>query len=161
MRKNLIALTFMLPLLSPAAAQAPPPIPGVVKVGVLGCALSPTIGLIVGSLQAMQCQFTPDGPFPPEIYAGTFGTLGLDVGVTFAQGLAWAVYAPTAGPPQGALAGVYGGPSAEVGLGLGVGANLLFGGSARSYALQPVSVSGEVAVNVSVGVSGMQLRWVR
>ena len=29
-----------------------------------------------------------------------------------------------------------------------------------TYALQPVSLSGEVALNVSVGVSTIELRWV-
>lgn len=153
------ALCLLALIASPAIAQVPPPPPGV-KVGLLSCSLSPTIGLVLGSIQTMNCTFTPDGPYPPEIYTGTFGTLGVDVGVTFAQGLAWAVYAPTAGYPAGALAGIYGGPSAEIGVGVGVGANILFGGSGRSYALQPVSLSGEVAVNLSVGVSTIQLRWV-
>jgi hypothetical protein len=134
--------------------------PNGVKVGVLTCTLSPTIGLVVGSLQRMNCRFAPDGPFPPEIYTGTFGTLGVDVGITVAQDLAWAVYAPTSGPTAGALAGTYVGPSAEAGVALGVGANILFGGSGRSYALQPVSLSGEVAVNVSVGLSTIELRWI-
>lgn len=78
--------------------------------------------------------------------------------MTLAQGLAWQVYAPTAGPLNGALAGTYVGPSGEIGV--GVGANILFGGSGRSYALQPVSLSGEVALNVSVGISTIELRWV-
>lgn len=145
-----------------AQAQVPTP-PGVtgVNVGLLSCNLSPTIGLIVGSLQTMECRFAPAGPFPPEIYRGTFGTLGLDIGVTLAQGLAWQVYAPTAGPLNGALAGTYVGPSGEIGIGVGIGANILFGGSGRSYALQPVSLSGEVALNVSVGISTIELAWVR
>jgi hypothetical protein len=108
----------------------------------------------------MECRFAPAGPFPPEIYRGTFGTLGIDIGVTLAQGLAWQVYAPTAGPLNGALAGTYVGPSGEIGVGVGVGANILFGGSGRSYALQPVSLSGEVALNVSVGLSTVELSWV-
>jgi len=142
-------------------AQVPPP-PGVtgVNVGLLSCNLSPTIGLVFGSLQTMECRFAPAGPFPPEIYRGTFGTLGVDIGVTLAQGLAWQVYAPTAGPLNGALAGTYVGPSGEIGVGVGVGANIMFGGSGRSYALQPVSLSGEVALNVSVGLSTIELSWV-
>jgi hypothetical protein len=158
--------------MSPAArAQVPPPPPppgyvppppGMtgVKVGLLTCNLSPTIGLVIGSLQTMNCRFAPDGPFPQEIYTGTFGTLGADIGITLAQGLAWQVYAPAAGPLNGALAGTYVGPSAELGIGVGAGANMLFGGSERAYALQPVSLSGEVALNVSVGVSTIVLRWV-
>ena len=58
--------------------------------------------------------------------------------MTLAQGLAWQVYAPTAGPLNGALAGAYVGPSGEIGVGVGVGANILFGGNGRAYALQPV-----------------------
>jgi hypothetical protein len=33
-------------------------------------------------------------------------------------------------------------------------------GNARAYALQPVSLSGEVALNVSVGISTIELRWI-
>jgi hypothetical protein len=159
-RKILIGLTLMFGLISPVTAQMPPPGVNGVKVGMLGCTLSPTVGLIVGSLQTVNCRYTPDGPFTPEIYTGLFGTAGIDVGVVFGGGLAWAVYAPTAGPPQGALAGIYAGPSASAGIGVGAGANILFGGSGRSFALQPVSLTGEVAVNVSVGLSSLELRWV-
>ena len=140
----------------------PPPPPGVngVNVGMLSCNLSSTIGLVLGSLQRMDCRFAPAGPFPTEVYTGTFGTLGLDVGVTFAQGLAWQVYAPTTGPLNGALAGTYVGPSAEASVAVGVGANIMFGGSNRSYALQPVSLSGDAGVNLSLGISTIELRFV-
>lgn len=151
-------------LAGPANAQAPMPPPPApppgVKVGMLGCTLSPTIGLILGSLQKMDCRFTPDNGLPPEIYTGTYGTLGIDLGFTAAQGLAWGVYAPTNGPVPGALAGTYVGPSAEVSAGLGVGANVLFGGSQRSIALQPLSLSGDAGINVSAGISTIELRWV-
>lgn len=145
-----------------SVAQTPPP-PGVngVNTGLLSCMLSPTIGIVFGSLQTMECTYKPIGPYPAEVYSGTFGTLGLDIGVTLTQGLAWQVYSPTVGPLNGALAGTYVGPSAEIGVGVGVGANMLFGGNNRAYALQPVSLSGEVALNVSVGVSTIVLRWVR
>jgi hypothetical protein len=137
------------------AQMAPPPN---VKVGLLSCVLSPTIGLVVGSLQTMDCRFTPDGPYPVENYTGTFGTLGPDIGVTLLQGLAWGVYAPSDGPYPGALAGVYVGPSAEVSAVLGLGANILIGGSNRSFALQPVSLSGKLAINISIGISTIVLK---
>jgi hypothetical protein len=146
------ALVFFV---SPAQTQSPPPN---VKVGLLSCALSPTIGLVVGSLQTMDCRFTPEGAYPVENYTGTFGTLGIDIGVTLLQGLAWAVYAPTEGPQPGALAGTYIGPSAEVSAVLGLGANILVGGFNRSYALQPVSLSGKLAINLSVGISTIILK---
>ena len=73
----------------------------------------------------------------------------------------WAVLAPTAGPPPGALAGEYIGATGEVGMGLGAGVNVLIGGSGRSFALQPVSVEGSVALNVTLGLSHLQLRAAR
>ena len=72
--------------------------------------------------------------------------------------LAWAVFAPTQGIAAGALAGEYVGASGDIGLGLGVGANVLVGGSGRTIALQPLSVEGSVAVNVVLGVSMLKLR---
>jgi len=54
----------------------------------------------------------------------------------------------------------YVGASGDVALGLGVGANVLVGGSNRRFALQPVSVEGSVALDVTLGLSALQLRWV-
>ncbi len=44
-----------------------------------------------------------------------------------------------------------------MGVGVGVGSNMLFGGSGRSIALQPLSVEGSVGINLSLGVSGFTL----
>jgi hypothetical protein len=60
--------------------------------------------------------------------------------------------------PAGALAGEYVGVSGDIGIGAGVGANILMGGSGRTIALQPVSLEGSVAVNIALGVSGLKLR---
>lgn len=68
------------------------------------------------------------------------------------------MFAPTVGAAPGALAGEYVGASGDIGLGIGVGANVLIGGSGRTFALQPLSLEGSVAVNVSLGVSGLKLR---
>jgi len=155
MVKHRVALlAFVLMMAPPAAGQTPPG----TKVGMLACTLSPSIGFIVGSRQAMACRFNPDGPFPPEAYVGTITTIGLDIGITEGGALAWAVFAPTAGPPPGALAGEYVGATGEITAGVGVGANVLFGGSNRTIALQPVSVEGQVGVNLALGVSGLALR---
>ena len=144
-------------LVSPAFAQVPPPPPGL-KVGSLGCTMSPTIGLIFGAIQTISCVFTPDGPYPPEAYVGTFGTLGVDVGVVAAGGLAWGVYNGTSGPLVHALAGTYVGGSASAAAGLGAGVNVLFGGSNRTIALQPISVEGEAGLNVEAGISTLVLK---
>ena len=72
------------------------------------------------------------GSLPAEAYVGVMSTVGLDIGITAGGALAWGVFAPTAGPRRGALAGTYAGASGAVGVGVGVGANLLFGGTGRS-----------------------------
>ena len=151
------AFAMMVAFVPPAVGQTP----SSVKAGALTCKLSPSIGFIIASHQTMTCQFTPNAPHPPEFYTGTMNTIGLDIGVTAGGALAWAVFAPTEGPPPGALAGVFVGASGDVGLGVGAGANVLVGGSARTISLQPLSVEGEVGVNLALGVSGLTLVWVR
>ena len=159
MSKSLTAiasLAALVALASPLRAQSP----NWVKVGGLGCTMSPTIGLLVVSEQKLNCKFTPDGPYPPENYSGTMGTIGIDVGVIGGGLLAWAVYMPTQGPPQGLLAGTYGGASGSIALGVGAGANVLLGGSGRSVMLQPISVEGSVGIDITLGVSALTLQWI-
>jgi hypothetical protein len=153
----IVSLTALLTLTLPLLAQSP----NWVKVGGLGCTMSPTIGLLVVSEQKLNCKFTPDGPYPVENYTGTMGTVGIDVGVIGGGLLAWAVYMPTQGPPQGSLAGTYGGASGSIALGVGAGANVLLGGSGRSVMLQPISVEGSVGIEVTLGVSALTLQWMQ
>jgi len=152
-RIALILGAFAITAISPAAAQAPQG----TRAGVLTCNLAPSIGLIFGSQQRMACRFAPNGPYPPEAYVGIMNTIGLDIGITAGGVMAWGVIAPNAGPMRGKLAGKYVGASGSVGLGVGVGANVLFGGSNRSISLQPLSVEGSVGINLSLGVSGLTL----
>jgi hypothetical protein len=135
------------------------PAQGRAKVGALACNLAPTVGFVIGSQQRMTCRFNPDGPSAPEIYVGTLSTAGLDIGVKGGGRMIWAVFAPTNGYRRGALAGTYVGGSADVALGIGLGANALVGGSRRSIALQPVSVEANTGVNLAAGVSRLRLRW--
>jgi Protein of unknown function (DUF992) len=128
------------------------------KAGVLVCNTASSIGLIVGSEQKISCTFTPEYNRVPENYFGTINRIGVDIGVTAGGIMTWAVLAPTTGLLRGALAGEYVGASADVSLGLGVGANVLIGGSNRSIALQPLSVEGEVGINLALGVAGLTLR---
>jgi hypothetical protein len=134
---------------------------GRAKVGTLNCNLAPTIGFIVGSNQRLSCRYTADGPWPPEVYVGNLSTLGFDVGVNGGGRMVWAVFAPTKGHPRGALAGTYVGASADVAVGLGLGANVLVGGSRRSIALQPLSVEANSGLNLAAGVSQLRLHWAR
>jgi Protein of unknown function (DUF992) len=128
-----------------------------VKVGTLVCDVSGGIGMIIGSQKGVQCLFSPSMPGPPEAYVGTISKLGLDIGATTAGQMVWAVYAPTT-RAYGALAGTYGGATAEATIAVGLGANVLVGGSHRTIALQPLSVSGQIGLNLAAGVASLTLR---
>ena len=131
-----------------------------IRHGVLTCRTSASVGLIVGSRQRLRCQLKADNG-KIQNYTGTIGRLGLDVGVTAGGAMAWAVWASTANIPSGALAGDFVGASGDVSLGAGVGANVLVGGTRKSISLQPLSVEGQVGVNLALGVAKMTLTPVR
>jgi hypothetical protein len=152
-----LGLALTAALVGSASAQPA----GGTKVGVLTCQTSATLGLILGSRQRIRCSYAPDAGGPPENYEGHITRLGLDLGVTGGGIMTWAVVAPVNGWHHGALAGTYAGASGSASFGLGVGANALVGGSHRSFALQPLSVSGQVGVNLALGVAGLTLRSVR
>jgi len=127
------------------------------KAGLLVCNTAVSIGLIVGSQQKLSCTFTPDNAGVPENYYGTISRIGIDLGISGGGVMSWAVLAPTNGYLRGALAGDYGGASGEVSVGLGVGANVLVGGSNRTISLQPLSVEGQIGLNLALGVAGLTL----
>jgi len=127
------------------------------KVGTLTCDISGGIGLIIASKKDVTCMFTPGERGPREVYVGAISKFGLDIGATTGGEMVWAVYAPT-NRKFGALAGHYGGATAEATVGAGLGANVLVGGSNSTVALQPVSVQGQAGLNVAAGVAGLDLR---
>ena len=67
------------------------------------------------------------------------------------------VVAPTVALPPGSLTGTYGGATASVTVGVGVGANVLVGGSSDTIPLQPVSIEGGTGLNVAGGFASMSL----
>ncbi len=138
-------------LARPALAQSN------VKVGVLRCDVAAGLGLIVTSAKEMRCVYTSSQGYK-ERYYGTIRKFGLDIGQTGRGVLAWAVFAPTAGPARGALAGDYAGADASVTVGAGLGANALVGGMERSFTLQPLSVEVQSGVALAAGVASMTLR---
>lgn len=156
MCSTVVALALSAMLAAPADAQSPP---SWTQAGMLRCVVDPSIGFIIAGHQSMQCRFTPNAPnLPPQAYAGALNMIGLNIGITAGGVFGWAVLAPTVGIPLGALAGEYVGASGDIAVGLGVGANVLVGGSGRTIALQPVSLEGSVALDVALGVSSLQLR---
>jgi len=130
------------------------------KVGMLSCKVDAGLGLVVMSKKTMNCLFSSDGG-RSELYAGSIEKFGVALGKTDAGVLEWAVFAPAAGPPKGALAGGYVGGGASVTLGVGVGANALIGGLGRSIALQPVSIQAQTGLDLSGGVTALTLTAVR
>jgi hypothetical protein len=127
-----------------------------VNVGSLSCAVAGGVGFVFGSSRTLDCLFTrTDGI--GERYEGTIRRYGVDIGFTRESRIVWAVFAPGIIAP-GSLAGEYAGPTAQGTVGVGVGANVLLGGSSNQFTLQPVSVEGSVGLNAAAGVAAVSLR---
>ena len=128
-----------------------------VQVGILQCRGGASIGFVVGSVTNLGCVLRVDGA-PEDRYIATIRKVGLDLGITQESALAWGVYAPVARLGPGDLAGDYAGAQGSATLGVGVGGNVLIGGSNNSIALQPLSVQGQVGVNIAAGLASLELR---
>jgi hypothetical protein len=128
-----------------------------VQVGVLQCNVSPAIGFIVTSSKTLACRFSRHHNYPHEFYVGSISTFGVALGATGPGHLVWAVFAATPALNPYALAGSYGGATANVTVGLGAGANALIGGSGDSIALQPLSINAQTGLAVTAGISSLIL----
>lgn len=138
-------------LLAAGAAQAQN-----TQVGLLQCDVSGGVGLIIASQKELICNFRNSrGEY--EVYTGAIRKFGLDIGATTGGQMVWNVLAPSGRVTRRALAGVYAGATAEATIGGGLGANVLVGGSDRSVALQPLSITGQAGLNVAVGVADLIL----
>jgi hypothetical protein len=128
-----------------------------VQAGTLECRGGGSVGMVVGSVTNLGCVFRSQGR-PDDLYVATVKKLGLDLGITEASALSWVVLAPTAQLGPGDLSGNYAGVNASAAVGVGLGANAMIGGSANSFALQPLSVQGQTGLNVAAGVQSLELR---
>lgn len=135
---------------------------GGVKIGYLACEVGSGGGYVLGSAKELDCVFRSSFKDDPvDRYAGSVKKLGVDLGYTARGKIVWAVFAPTAGYHRGSLGGVYYGASAEATLGAGLGANVLLGGTKGSIQLQPVSVTGQLGLNVAAAGTTVSLASVR
>ena len=141
-------------MLLPARAQEPI---ARVQVGVLECRGGASIGFVVGSVTNLGCVLRIEG-MAEDRYIATIRKVGVDLGITQETALAWGVYAPVARLGPGDLAGDYAGAQGSASLGVGAGGNVLVGGSNNSIALQPLSLQGQVGVNVAAGLESLELR---
>jgi Protein of unknown function (DUF992) len=130
-----------------------------VQAGTLECSLSAGIGMVVTSQRNVACNFKPRGG-PPEAYVGTMTRVGLDIGVTAGGAIIWGVFTST-NLYAGMLTGTYVGATAEMSIAAGLGANALVGGSNRAVALQPLSVQGQIGLNIAAGVGSLELHLAR
>lgn len=156
MFKRFAAAIALAALLAAPAQLASPALAGSgVNVGSLNCKVSGGSGFIFGSTKSLSCLFTrPDGT--AERYKGEISKYGVDLGFTEGAYMIWAVFAP-GNVKKGALAGKYVGVSGQASVGLGLGANVLLGGSNDQIALQPASIEGVQGLNVAAGFGEMTL----
>jgi len=148
---TVIAAVALVMIVKPADAQ-----PRRIQVGTLTCSVSAGVGLIVGSQRNVNCLLKGQPGEPEEVYTGTMTRVGLDVGVTTGGAIIWAVFSDT-NRYAGMLAGTYTGASAEVSVAAGLGANVLVGGSNTTVALQPLSVQGQIGLDIAAGIGQLEL----
>jgi hypothetical protein len=129
-----------------------------VRAGTLECDVSGGIGLVFVEKQTMTCTFKGAHGGPPDIYTGKIEEVGITLGATAGGVMVWAVLAAQHSVPEGALAGTYAGVTANASIGIGGGANVLIGGTGRSFVLQPISLEGQVGINVAGGVTTLTLK---
>jgi hypothetical protein len=139
-----------------AGANAQQPIPRA-QIGVLECRGGASVGFVVGSVTNLGCVLRVEG-MPDDRYVATIRKVGVDLGITEESALAWGVYAPVSRLGAGDLSGNYAGGQGSASVGVGVGGNVLVGGSDNSIALQPLSVQGQTGLNVAAGLESLELR---
>ena len=131
-----------------------------VEVGMIDCRGKST-SYILTSVTQLECVYSPSSGGRPSAYLGTMRLFGVDVGINQSTAMRWAVFAPTHRIGPGDLAGRYIGASANATVGVGVGANALWGGSNNTIALQPLGVQGQIGIGAAGGVSSFELVPVR
>jgi hypothetical protein len=128
------------------------------QIGILNCTIEGGTGFIIGSTKKLTCVFDRGEGKPGENYSGEIKKFGIDIGETKVSKLSWAVFAPSqVGDKTDLLAGKYGGVSAEATVGVGLGTNVLVGGSEKSIALQPFSVQTQEGLNFAAAISSLEL----
>jgi hypothetical protein len=132
-----------------------------IEIGYLECSLVNKSGNIIKSNESFSCTFDPAGDgMANQVYTASVTNWGFDLSSVKEKTMRWGVLSTTEKHDVGALQGDYGGISADVAAGLGVGVNAMVGGSGDSFTLQPVSVSTQEGVGIAAGVKTMNLTYV-
>ena len=128
-----------------------------VSAGLLECRGDFATGYGFGSSRKVRCEFRPSMGMN-HYYAGTLDRVGLDFGISDQASMLWAVLATSPQVEPGALAGTYVGLSTGFALGPGFSANMLASQDAtRQVTLQPISVSSDSGLSVSIAGASLTL----
>lgn len=127
-----------------------------VEAGMLTCEVGSGFALIFSKPRDLHCVFHKSNG-QSEAYKGKLREVGLDAGVSGHGVIAWTVLAQTTELPPGELAGAYGGVEAGAAAGVGGRGQVLVGGARRTISLQPLSVEGEIGLNIAIGISSIEL----
>jgi hypothetical protein len=131
-----------------------------IELGELECFVDEGTGFIIGSQKDISCVFTSFASADiVDNYFGVINKFGLDIGTTEESYIKWIVVAPTDSQfTKGFLQGDYIGAQASATFAVGLGANVLVGGSSKTFALQPVSLQTQTGLNIAAGVAEIELR---
>jgi len=129
---------------------------GKLRAGTLRCDVGPGVGFVFGSTRNVTCVYSPVRG-QAERYTGEIKRYGVDLGFTHSAVMLWSVLASDNAPAAAALAGTYAGVAAGATVGVGVDANILTGGNGHGITLQPLSVEGNVGLNIAAGVAELTL----
>ncbi|OYY23122.1 MAG: hypothetical protein B7Y65_03700 [Azorhizobium sp. 35-67-15] len=147
----------------PAPAQPAPAEPAKtemqkVESGLLECRGESAIAYGFGSTRKVECEFRATLGMN-QYYTGTLERAGLDFGVSDQGSMLWAVLATTPKLGAGALSGQYVGFTSGAALGPGFSANVLMAKDAKlGIALQPLSVSADSGLSISLAAATLTLR---
>ncbi|MGB7335571.1 MAG: DUF992 domain-containing protein [Salaquimonas sp.] len=131
------------------------------KIGTLECFIARGEGMLVGSRKDVSCTLISNEGEPLENYIGELSKVGLDVGFTKENVLKWSVYVPEfQSYNPGELSGTFKGLSASASFAYGLGASVLIGGVKENFALQPLKISRQKGVNIAIGITQMELRYI-
>jgi hypothetical protein len=127
------------------------------RVGTLECKVAPNVSYVVGSHRRAGCIFYALNRREMHRYRADLARIGVDLNVSSGGTLIWAVHAHNRRLYRGDLRGVYTGASGNITVVLGLGANVLLGGSNNTIALQPLSGEGNIGLGVSLGAGRIVL----
>jgi len=154
LKSTLFAMTILASTISTSNAQER------IELGELECFVDAGTGFLISSQKDISCVFTSyKSEEIVDNYFGVINKLGLDIGSTKESYIKWIVVAPTDSQfTKGFLQGDYIGAQASATFAVGLGANVLVGGSSQTFALQPISLQSQKGLNIAAGVAEIELR---